>query len=121
MSHEILIIEDEAIVAKNMRRYLERGGYQVHVAASGEDGIDQFGRLLPDVVLLDYRLPGIDGLEVLKRLRGEFGDVAIIVITGHGNDEVEVAAIKAGAAGYVSKPFVLSELKQAIECALRHR
>ncbi len=119
MTHRVLIIEDEEILAKNIRRYLERHDYDARVAASGEAGLVEFKRFQPDVVLLDHRLPGMDGLEVLDRLRAENSDVRVILITAHGNVEIAVEAMKAGAADYMTKPVVLSELKLVIERTVR--
>ena len=65
----ILIIEDEAVLAKNIATYLKRHGYDASIAASGEEGLGRIEALQPEAVLLDYALPGIDGLEVLKRVK----------------------------------------------------
>lgn len=115
MTHRVLIIEDEEILAKNFRRYLERHDYDTRVAACGEAGLDELERFQPDIVLLDHRLPGMDGLEVLDRIRAENSDVRVILITAHGNVQIAIEAMKAGAADYMSKPVVLSELKLVIE------
>lgn len=121
MTFGVLIVEDEAILAKNMRRYLERQDYDVQVASSGEEGLEAFERFQPDLVLLDYRLPGMDGLEVLEKLRAKYGDVRAILITAHGNVEIAVEAMKAGAADYLSKPVALDELRLVIERTIGHR
>ncbi len=119
MTHRVLIIEDEEILAKNYRRYLQRHDYDARVAASGEAGLEEHERFQPDVILLDHRLPGMDGLEVLDRLRAENGDVRVILITAHGNVQIAVDAMKGGAADYMTKPVGLSELKQVIERTVR--
>lgn len=115
LKNRVLIIEDEAILAKNIQRYLQRHGFNVRVAASGEAGLKEFKESRPDLVLLDYGLPDIDGLKVLDQLRAEHGDVRVIFITAHGNAELAVDAMNAGAADYLSKPVVLSKLKLAVE------
>ncbi|MFQ5619910.1 MAG: sigma-54-dependent transcriptional regulator [Rhodospirillales bacterium] len=118
MAHGILVIEDEVTLASNIKKYLERHDYEVHIAPSGESGLQQFEAFRPDLVLLDYHLPGIDGVEVLKRIRSVEHGIKAILITAHGNVEVAVEAMKAGAYDYLSKPVVLSELKLLIDKAV---
>jgi len=118
MSQGILIVEDEAILAKNIKRYLERHGYEVRIARTGEDGIAQFEDFKPDMVLLDFNLPGADGLEVLERIRALDSRVKVILITAHGNVRIAVDAMKAGAYDYLGKPVNLGELKLLIDKAV---
>jgi len=118
MSRAVLIIEDEAILAKNITRYLEREGFEAKAAGTGEDGIALLDSFRPDAILLDYNLPGISGLEVLQKIRARDRNVKVIMVTGHGNVQVAVDAMKAGADDYLSKPVVLTELKLLLESAL---
>jgi two-component system, NtrC family, response regulator AtoC len=118
MSRAILIIEDEAVLAKNIKTYLERHEYEVVAAATGEEGLEKLEAFLPDVVVLDYQLPKMNGLEVLTRLRDKSPDTKVIMITGHATVEVAVQAMKSGAYDYLSKPVVLSELKLLVDRAL---
>ena len=118
MPHAVLIIEDEATLAKNMEAYVVREGYEVRLAKSGEQGLEQIAEFKPDVVLTDYRLPGINGLEVLSRIRGIDSQIKLIMITGHGNVGVVADAMEAGAYGYLSKPVILSELKLLLDRAV---
>jgi len=118
MRYGILVIEDESTLARNLKRYLERHGYAVRTAETGEQGLAELGEFGPDVVLLDYNLPGLDGLEVLHRIRGEDPQLKVILITGHGSVELAVEAMKAGAWDYVSKPLVLGELKLLVDKAV---
>jgi two-component system, NtrC family, response regulator AtoC len=118
MPHAVLIIEDEATLAKNMEAYVAREGYEVRLAESGEQGLEQIAEFKPDVVLTDYRLPGINGLEVLSRIRRIDSQIKLIMITGHGNVAVAVDAMKAGAYDYLSKPVILSELKLLLDRAV---
>ena len=85
MPGSVLIIEDEATLAKNMLRYLQREGYRVTAVASGEEGLAQLDTFCPDVVLVDYRLPRMNGLEVLEQLQHQARRVKTIMITGQGN------------------------------------
>ncbi len=118
MAYGILIVEDETTLAKNMKRYLERHDYEVRVAASGEEGLEQFEDFKPDLVLLDYNLPGLNGLEVLEKIHAVEQGIKAILVTAHGNVQVAVDAMKAGAYDYLTKPVVLSELRLLIDKAV---
>ncbi len=115
----VLIIEDEARFAENTKDYLEEHGFVVHIGESGAQGLHEFEHFRPDVVLLDYRLPDLDGLEVLSRLRQLDERVKVIMITGAGGVDVAVSAMKAGAFDYLSKPVPLRELRLLLEKTVR--
>ncbi len=117
MDHAILIIEDEAVLAKNMRTYLERQGCEVRCAESAEEGIAILDAFAPDVVVLDFNLPGMDGLKALARVRTQCPSAQVIMATGHGNVEMAVDAMKAGALDFLTKPVSLSKLAMLIERA----
>lgn len=118
MGNAVLIIEDEVTLAKNIRRYLERAKHDVQVCTSGEEGLARFDSFQPDIVLLDYRLSGVDGLEVLRDIRNRDADVKIIFMTAHGNVQTAVDAMKAGANEFLTKPVALAELKLLVEKAV---
>jgi len=118
MGNAVLIIEDEATLAKNIQRYLGRAGHDAQVCTSGEEGLARFDSFQPDVVLLDYRLSGVDGLEVLRDIRNRDADVKIIFMTAHGNVQTAVDAMKAGANEFLTKPVALAELKLLVEKAV---
>ena len=105
-----------------MRRTLDiglrAGGYGVTLAATGEEALERAGRDNPDAVILDLGLPGIDGIEVAKSLRG-WSAVPIIVLSARGAESVKVAALDAGADDYVTKPFGMDELLARLRAALR--
>ena len=117
MSVAILIIEDEIVLAKNMRTYLERNGYEVRCAESAEEGLAALEDFRPDVVLLDFNLPGIDGLQAMARIRAFDAAVRVIMVTGHGSVEIAVEAMKSGAADFLTKPVALAKLRLLIERA----
>jgi two-component system, NtrC family, response regulator AtoC len=117
MGQAILVIEDEAVLAKNIALYLERSGYEVRIAGSGEDGLAQLDAFCPDAVVLDFNLPGLDGLQALARIQAFDAAVRVVMITGHGNVELAVQAMKAGACDFLSKPVPLSKLKLVLEKA----
>ena len=118
MPHAVLIIEDEASLARNIKLYLEEDGFEARIANDGETGLELFDGLRPDLVLLDLRLPGMNGLEVLKKLRARDPAAKVIMLTAHGSLQIAVEAIKAGAYEYLPKPVVLSELKRVLDRAL---
>jgi DNA-binding NtrC family response regulator len=118
MTRAVLIIEDELVLAKNIKTYLERHDYEAVAAHSGEDGIDKLDTFLPDVVVLDYHLPKMNGLEVLAQIQRKSACIKVIMMTGNATVEVAVQAMKAGAYDYLAKPVVLSELKLLVDRAL---
>ena len=118
MSYAVLIIEDEETLARNIMRYLERFGFEARVANDGAAGLAMFESFKPDVVLLDLRLPDMDGVEILKRIRAADEGIKVLMMTAHGSVLNAVEAMKAGARDYLTKPVVLSELKRVVERAI---
>ena len=118
---ELLIIEDEPILAKNVCESLRLSGHAATSTATGEEGIAEAARLVPDLILVDFRLPGIDGLEVIRQLRAEGNSSSIIMMTAHGNIETAVDAMKRGASDFLTKPVDLHELRMVVERTLQHR
>ncbi|WP_300439627.1 sigma-54 dependent transcriptional regulator [Zoogloea sp.] len=110
----ILIIDDETTLARNAARFLEKGGHGATTASTGREGLKLFGELQPDAVVLDFRLPDMDGLAVIAAIRADDAQVPIIMITGHGSIELAVEAMKAGANDLLTKPVALGELRQRI-------
>ncbi|MBL8488080.1 MAG: sigma-54-dependent Fis family transcriptional regulator [Rhodocyclaceae bacterium] len=118
MARGVLIIEDEATLAKNMCIYLVRTGFDVVTAETAEQGFAELESFKPDIVLLDFRLPGMDGMEALARLRDRAPGIPVIMITGHGTVELAVEAMKAGAYDFLVKPVSLAKLRLLVERAL---
>jgi two-component system nitrogen regulation response regulator GlnG len=117
MPPSVLIIDDEESVAWALRKACEREGYRAAVAATAEDGIAQAKRHPPDAVFLDVRLPGMDGLTALAKLRDAAPDAAVVVITAHGNLTTAVKAVEGGAFDYLAKPFDLGQALDAVRRA----
>ena len=115
MSLSILIIDDEATLAKNIKTYLSRYGYAARTATDADKGLQAIDTFKPDLVLLDYQLGDLDGLTVLRHIRERDSHIKIIMMTGHGNVEIAVNAMKVGAHDYLSKPLALDELKLAVD------
>ena len=118
MSAAILIIEDEATLAKNMSQYLARYGHDAMTADTAEAGLAALESFKPDLVLLDFHLPGMDGMAALARLRESAPGLPAIMITGHGTVELAVEAMKAGAYDFLTKPVSLAKLRILVERAL---
>jgi DNA-binding response OmpR family regulator len=118
MAVRILTVEDDERIQAAMRMALEDEGYTVVEAASGEEGLELFGRRPADVVLIDLMLPGIDGFEVCRSIRRS-SDVPIVMVTARSDTHDVVAGLEAGADDYVTKPFVPKELAARIRALLR--
>ncbi len=114
----ILMVEDEAGLRNAVRLYLEMEGYRVITAVNGEEGLERVRQDLPDVILLDVMLPGIDGFETLRRLR-RFSAAPVLMITAKGDENDVVKGLRLGADDYVRKPFGQAELASRIQAVLR--
>jgi CheY-like chemotaxis protein len=115
----VLIIEDEDPLRHLIRLTLEAAGYEVGEAADGETGLTTFGDGREwDAVLLDQRLPGIDGLETLRRLKRRDPDASVVMVTAYGSIELAVDAMKAGARDFLRKPVSPESLRGALKAAL---
>jgi two-component system KDP operon response regulator KdpE len=114
-----LVIDDEPQIRRLLRVTLEANGYQVHDAATGQEGIVQAAQCRANVILLDLGLPDMDGVAVLKRLR-EWSRVPVIILSVRDRDAQKAAALDAGADDYVTKPFGTAELLARLRVALRH-
>jgi two-component system, NtrC family, response regulator AtoC len=117
----VLIIEDDDTVRTALAKSLEQSGCIVHGSPTAADAFKQLVSVSPDLVLLDYRLPDADGLEVLERIRRLKSDLAVIMITGFANVEIAVQAMHLGAYDYVSKPFTLEQMMFVVNKALDAR
>lgn len=106
----ILIVDDEEGIRESLSGILEDEGYEVMSAASGEEALDMMREHMPDVVLLDVWLPGMDGIETLSKAKEIDNDIPIIIISGHGNIEMAVKAIRLGAYDFLEKPLSLEKV-----------
>jgi two-component system, NtrC family, nitrogen regulation response regulator NtrX len=121
MKSSVLIVDDEAGVRSSLSAVLRDEGYDVEAVPSGEACLTMVGRRPVDVILLDVWLPGIDGLTTLSRLRERRVDAEVVIISGHGNVESAVRAIKMGAFDFVEKPLSLDKTILVVRNALRQR
>ena len=115
----ILVVDDERQMVRSLRLTLAGHGFDVVTAESGEAALEEVARRLPDVILLDLMLPGMDGLEVCRRVRDR-APVPIIVLSARGEESTKVQALDLGADDYLTKPFGTGELLARLRVALRH-
>jgi len=114
----VLLVEDDPTVAEVVGRYLEREGYSVERVADGLDAVTRAGACMPDLVVLDLMLPGLNGLEVCRRLRS-MAPVPVVILTARSDEEDLIAGLELGADDYVSKPFSPRELTARVKAVLR--
>jgi two-component system, OmpR family, response regulator MprA len=116
----ILVVDDERAVRESLRRALELEGYDIDLAESGGEALQVLeAGAQPDALVLDVLMPGVDGLEVCKRLRREGNQLPILMLTARADVENRVAGLDAGADDYVTKPFALEELLARLRALLR--
>lgn len=117
----ILVVEDEAHLAEGLAFNLRNSGYDVSIATNGEEALETIGRLSCDLILLDVMLPGIDGLEVARRLRKAGQTVPILIVSAQDRAAEAIAGLDAGADDFITKPFDLDEMLARIRGALRRQ
>lgn len=120
-SVSVLLVDDDATFRQVMANELTRLGYQIEAVGSGEEAIRRIGSLEPEVVLLDLRLPGMNGLDVLKSIHANSPATEVVMLTGHGSIDTAIEAIRIGAFDYVVKPCPLDELHIRIQRAIERR
>jgi len=115
----VLVVEDEAALRETLAYNLEHAGYRVLTAADGRQGLALARREHPDLLVLDLMLPGLDGLEVTRRLRQEGDDVLILMLTARADEVDRVLGLEFGADDYLTKPFSMRELLARVKALLR--
>jgi two-component system response regulator VicR len=118
MAGTIMIVEDEPAVARGVQVALESEGYSTRIVGTGEDALKQFADIAPDLILLDVRLPGIDGFEVCRQLRRE-SRAPVLFLTARADEVDKVVGLEIGADDYLVKPFSVRELVSRIKALLR--
>ncbi len=117
----VLIVDDEESICWGLKRLLSGEGHAVSVASTAEEALAMAERTKPDLVVMDVRLPGMDGLAAMKQMNERLGPVPVVVITAFGNLETAVQAVEQGAVDYLTKPFDLDEVAEVLRRALRSR
>lgn len=121
MNERLLIVEDETTLCESLKRVLMRDGYQVDAVDSAETALTHIRETPYDLVITDIVLPGIDGIELLRRIKDGYPEQIIIVITAYASIETAVSALRAGAYDYVIKPIIHEEIKRIVKNAFRER
>lgn len=119
--NKILVVDDQKIVCYSLQRFLQSEGYNVHTATSGEDALSVLNDINPDLVIMDVRMPEMDGLEVLKRIKESHPKVQVIMMTAFSTTEKAIYAMKLGAYDYLTKPFDNDELLIRAKNAIKTR
>lgn len=117
-AERVLVIDDEKPLAQMVATYLSRAGYDAVQAHTGPDALESARTKRPDVMVLDLGLPGLDGVEVCRRLR-TFSECYVLMLTARGNEEDKLAGLAAGADDYITKPFSVRELVARVAAVLR--
>ena len=124
MSDKILVIDDEEIIRRRLKKLLRMEGYEVLTAESGARGLEQFQKIKDkekgpvNIALVDIKMQGIDGIEVLKRIKKNSSQTEVIVFAGHGGVDSAIQALRMGAFDYITKPIEYEELTMSISRAL---
>ena len=117
-NEKILVVDDDTNICELLRLYLTKEGYQVTVANDGEEGLEKFNQVKPDMVLLDVMMPRMDGLEVCRRIR-KAGNTPVMMLTAKGETFDKVLGLELGADDYVVKPFDAKEVVARVKAVLR--
>jgi two-component system response regulator ResD len=116
----VLVVDDEPTIGEVVCRYLQRAGYETHVAVDGFEAVEAAAAQQPDLIVLDLMLPGLDGLEAMRRIRANgVRRTAIILLTARGEESDRVIGLRLGADDYVVKPFSPAELVARVDAVLR--
>jgi DNA-binding NtrC family response regulator len=121
MAERLLVVEDEETLRESLKRVLLKEGYEADSAGSAESALKKLDEVAYDVIITDIMLPGIDGIELLRKVKEKFSEQIVIVVTAYASIETAVAALRAGAYDYVMKPIIHEEIKAIIKNALRQR
>ena len=121
MNERLLIVEDEETLCESLKRVLEREGYVVDAFTSAESVLGKIEEMAYDLIISDITLPGIDGIELLRRIKEKLPEQIVIIITAYASIETAVGALRAGAYDYVIKPIMHEEIKRIVRNALKER
>ncbi len=117
----LLVVDDEQVVRDSLKEWLELDGFSVDSSASGEEALELLGRARYDLLLVDIKMPGMDGVEILRRTREGYPDIAVIMITAYATVDTAVEAMKMGAVDYLVKPFDPETLAPMVEAVYQER
>jgi DNA-binding NtrC family response regulator len=115
---KILVVDDEKNIRITIKRCLESPEYSIDEAINGEEAITKLETSVYDLLLLDLKLPGVNGMEILKLVKEKFPSMKVVIISAHGTIQIAVESLKAGALDFLEKPFSPTDLRQAVIKAL---
>ena len=115
----ILVVDDEPTIAEIVARYLQRAGYEARIASDGTEALALAAERTPDLVVLDLMLPGVDGLDVLRKLHSDGGRTPVVLLTARGEESDRITGLRLGADDYIVKPFSPRELVARVDAVLR--
>ena len=118
MAERLLIVEDEDTLCESLKRVFTRDGYEVDVASSAESALELLGERSYDLIITDIVLPGISGIELLRRYKKQKPLQKVVIMTAYANLETAVEALRAGAVDYVTKPLTHEEIKRVVREAI---
>lgn len=118
---KLLIIDDEENIRKMLKQSLEKDGYNIELALNGEEGFEKVKDSNYDLILLDLNLPGMDGIEVLEKLREDDISTPVLIVTGYGSVDSAVKVMKLGAIDYLQKPFNPKDIKEQVQQILQRK
>ncbi|MGD8947068.1 MAG: response regulator, partial [Desulfobacterales bacterium] len=111
----IMIVDDEVIIRESFSHWFQKSGHFIETASSGRDALEKLQKIAFDVLFVDIKMPGMSGLEVLEKVKTEYPDTFVVIITAFGTIETAVEAMKLGAADYLLKPFKPQQLTLVME------
>lgn len=117
-NHTILVVDDQMGVRRLLFEAFQEEGYKVDMAANGPDALEKINQVRPDIVLMDMKMPGMSGLEVLREVKKQDKDLKIILMTAYGELEIVAEAMALGVTEYVTKPFDINEVRELVRKAL---
>lgn len=117
--NKILVIDDEKIIRDRLKKILDIEGYNTYIARDGIEGLALFKKNKPDVAIIDIKMPGMNGIEVLKEIKKTIQTTEIIMVSGHGSVDTAIESLNAGAFSYIVKPIEFDELEIKIQRALQ--
>lgn len=118
---KILLVDDEEDFVKTISQRMQRRGQESDIALSGEQALSRIEQEVPDVVLLDLKMPGIDGMEVLRQIKKAYPEVQVIILTGHGSEKIEKEVRTLGAFEYLQKPTKIDTIMEKIKLAFKEK
>jgi DNA-binding response OmpR family regulator len=120
-NYSVLLVDDEKEYVTTLAERMHMRGFEPEVAFSGEQALEILENSIPDIIVLDLKMPGIDGLEVLRRVKKSHPQIQVIILTGHGSERDEAAARRWGAFDHLQKPVDINDLVSVMERAFRQK